>query len=104
MTNDQIIIYQTPNGETAIDVKLHGENIRLTQAQPVDLFQSGKANISEHVKDIYSSEELSPAATVRKFRTVQQQDKRRIKRDYYNLDTVIHYSEAALLTHDNSYF
>ena len=91
MTNDQIIIYQTPGGHTTIEVKLQDESIWLTQAQIVELFQSSKANISEHIKHIYSSEELSSAATVRKFRTVQQEGSRSIsrERDHYNLDMVI---------------
>jgi len=91
MTNDQIVIYQTPGGHTTIEVKLQDESIWLTQAQIVDLFQSSKANISEHIKHIYSSEELSSAATVRKFRTVQQEGSRSIsrERDHYNLDMVI---------------
>lgn len=91
MTNDQIIIYQAPDGQTEIDVKLQDENIWLTQAQIVELFQSSKANISEHIKHIYSSEELTPGATVRKFRTVQQEGSRSISRDrdHYNLDMII---------------
>ena len=91
MNNDQIIIYQTTDGQTSVDVKLEDENIWLTQAHIVDLFQSSKANISEHIKNIYLLEELSKEATVRKFRTVQKEGARLINRDrdHYNLDMVI---------------
>jgi hypothetical protein len=91
MNNDQIIIYQTTDGQTSVDVKLEDENIWLTQAHIVDLFQSSKANISEHIKNIYLLEELSMEATVRKFRTVQKEGNRSINRDrdHYNLDMVI---------------
>ncbi len=91
MNNDQIIIYQTPDGQTSVDVKLEDENIWLTQAHIVDLFQSSKANISEHIKNIYLLEELSKEATVRKFRTVQKEGNRSINRDrdHYNLDMII---------------
>lgn len=91
MGNDQILIYQNPNGETTIDVKLEHETVWLTQAQIVDLFQSSKGNISEHIKHIYNSNELSQEATVRKFRTVRQEGKRVVSREleHYNLDMII---------------
>lgn len=91
MDNDQFLIYQHPNGETTIDVKLEHETVWLTQAQIVDLFQSSKGNISDHVKHIYNSNELSREATVRKFRTVRQEGKRAVGREleHYNLDMII---------------
>lgn len=52
MNNDQILIYQNPDGETSIDVKLEDETVWLTQAQIIELFQSSRANISEHIKYI----------------------------------------------------
>lgn len=91
MENNQIIIYQTPDGQTAIDVKLEDDTIWLTQAQIVDLFNSSKANISEHIKHIYASGELVENATVRKIRTVRKEGKREVARDleHYNLDMII---------------
>ncbi|HEY8957075.1 RhuM family protein [Chitinophaga sp.] len=91
MDNDQILIYQNQNGEVAIDVKLEHETVWLTQAQIVDLFQSSKSNISEHIKHIYDSNELGQEATVRKFRTVRQEGKRPVSREleHYNLDMII---------------
>ncbi len=91
MENNQIIIYQTPDGETSIDVILDQDTIWLTQSQIVDLFQSSKANISEHIKHIFNSEELNQEATVRKIRTVRKEGKRDISREleHYNLDMII---------------
>ncbi|WP_205942648.1 virulence RhuM family protein [Pedobacter psychroterrae] len=91
MQTDQIIIYQTTDGQTAIDVKLENETIWLTQAQIVSLFKSSKANISEHLKHIYSTGELEETSTVRKFRTVQKEGIREITREsnHYNLDAII---------------
>lgn len=56
MENSQIIIYQTPDGQTSVDVTLDLDTVWLTQAQIVDLFKSSKANISEHIKHIISSQ------------------------------------------------
>jgi prophage maintenance system killer protein len=91
MTNEQIVIYQTADGQTSIDVKLIEESIWLTQADIIELFQSSKANISEHIKHIYLSQELDKTATVRKYRTVRKEGARQIARelDHYNLDMII---------------
>ena len=86
-----IIIYQTPDGIVSLDVRLENETIWLTQAQMVYLFDSSKANISEHIKHIYKSHELEENATVRNFRTVRTEGKREVSREleYYNLDMII---------------
>ncbi|RZK69247.1 MAG: hypothetical protein EOO85_22750, partial [Pedobacter sp.] len=90
-TTSQIFIYQTTEGDAAIDIKVESESIWLTQAQIVDLFQSSKANISEHLKHIFLTEELTEDSTVRKFRTVQREGTRDISRErnHYNLDAII---------------
>ena len=67
----EIVIYQTPDSQTNLDVRFEDETIWLTQAQIVSLFSSSKANVSEHIKHIYQSQELEAKATVRKIRTVQ---------------------------------
>ncbi|MFH1188001.1 MAG: RhuM family protein, partial [bacterium] len=87
----EIIIYEGADGTSGIDVRVEGETVWLTQAQLVDLFQSSKANISEHIKNIYSERELSPKATVRNFRTVQKEGNREVSREieHYNLDLII---------------
>lgn len=87
----EIIIYKAKDGSTGINVQLQEETVWLTQAQIVELFQSSKANISEHIKRIFQSGELKQASTVRKFRTVRKEGKREINREleYFNLDMII---------------
>ena len=87
----EIVIYQTENGQTKIDVRFEDETVWLTQAQLVDLYGSSKANVSEHIKHIFEEEELSKEATVRKFRTVQIEGSRQVEREVecYNLDMII---------------
>ena len=87
----EIILYQTPDNQTALEVRFEGETIWLTQVQIVTLFSTSKANVSEHIKQIYKSKELDAEATVRKFRTVQIEGTRSVSRniDYYNLDMII---------------
>lgn len=70
MERGEIILYQ-PDETVKLEVRLEDETVWLTQAQIVDLFQSSKANISEHIKNIYESGELTLASTVRNFRTVR---------------------------------
>ena len=65
----EIILYQ-PDESVRMEVRIEDETVWLTQAQIVELFQSSKANISEHLKNIYKSEELIQSSTVRNFRTV----------------------------------
>ncbi|MFT3678023.1 MAG: virulence protein RhuM/Fic/DOC family protein [Chitinophagaceae bacterium] len=91
MENGHIIIYQTPDGLTSIDVTLDKDTVWLTQAQIVELFDSSKANISEHIKNIFSSSELDKESTVRVFRTVRQEGQRQVSREleHYNLDLII---------------
>ncbi len=70
-TQGEVVIYQTEDGSTKLDVCFVDETVWLTQAQSVALFKSSKANISEHIRNIYAEGELEEGATVRKFRTVQ---------------------------------
>lgn len=86
-----IIIYQNKEGSIKIDVRLEDETVWLTQQQMVNLYQSSKANVSEHIKHIYEEGELLKEATVRKFRTVQKEGNREVSREleYYNLDMII---------------
>lgn len=90
MTNN-IIIYQNSEGNIKIDVRLEDETVWLTQAQICELFQKVKATVSVHIKNVFEEGELDPMATVRKFRTVQQEGMRNVERelDYYNLDVII---------------
>jgi len=92
MQQGEIVIYKAfDTAEFQIEVRVEDETIWLTQAQIVSLFSSSKANVSEHIKNIYLSKELEPAATVRKFRTIQNEGNRKVSRniDHYNLDMII---------------
>ncbi len=90
MEQGEIILYQ-PDEAIKLEVRMEDETVWLTQAQIVELFQSSKANISEHIKNIYEQEELEESSTVRDFRTVRQEGKRHVVRNltYYNLDAII---------------
>jgi prophage maintenance system killer protein len=87
----EIVIYQDSNNQIELNVQLEGETVWLTQTQMVSLFESSKANISEHVSNILESGELEEEPTVRKFRTVRQEGNREVKRNltHYNLDMII---------------
>jgi len=89
--NGNVIVYVDDNGKPQVDVRFQDETVWLTQAQMVDLYQSSKANVSEHIKNIFDEGELDPAATVRKFRTVRTEGDRQVEREleYYNLDMII---------------
>ena len=87
----EIILYTTEDGIIKINVQLENETVWLTQKQLVELYQTAKSTVSEHIKNIYTDEELTPDATVRKIRTVQNEGKREVERalDYNNLDMII---------------
>ncbi len=89
--NDKIIIYQTADGQTAIDVRLENETVWLSQAQMVDLFQTTKQNVSLHVNNVFKEGELEEGSTVKEYLTVQKEGKRNVGRvvKYYNLDVII---------------
>ena len=72
---NEIILYQ-PDDTLTLDVKVEDESVWLTQAQIVELFNSSKANISEHLKHIFQSGELNRELTVWKFRTVRKEGNR----------------------------
>ena len=83
-----IIIYQTEDGLTKINVKLDNETVWLNQQQLVLLYQSSKSNISEHIKHIFAEGELDEKSVVRKFRTTAD-DGKNYEVTYYNLDMII---------------
>ena len=86
-----IVIYQSENGDTKIDVRFQDETVWLTQAQMEELFGSSHANVVEHIKNIYAEGELDEESTCRKFRQVRREGNRDVTRDvlYYNLDMII---------------
>ena len=87
----EIVIYQTDDGDTKIDVRFVDETVWLTQAQLCELYQTSKSNVSEHIKNIFEEGELEEDSTVRKFRTVQNEGERIVTREqlHYNLDMII---------------
>ena len=89
--NNQIIIYQSEDGETRIEVKFMGETVWLSQQQMADLFQSSRSNVVEHIKHIYEEGELDEESTCRNFRQVRQEGARQVTREipFYNLDMII---------------
>ena len=86
--NGEIIIYQSEDGLTHIDVKLEQDTIWLTQEQLVSLYQTSKANVSEHIKNIFEEGELERDSVVRKFRTTAS-DGKNYNVYHYNLDMII---------------
>ena len=86
-----IVIYQSENGDTKIDVRFQDETVWLTQAQMEELFGSSHANVVEHIKNIYAEGELDEESTCRKFRQVRREGNRDVTRDvlHYNLDMII---------------
>jgi hypothetical protein len=86
--NGEIIIYQTDDGLTHIDVKMKDETVWLTQAQMAQLYQTSKSNVSEHIKHIFEEGELDKNSVVRKFRTTAD-DGKNYNTTYYNLDMII---------------
>jgi hypothetical protein len=86
--NSEIIIYQTDDGSTKIETRLEDETVWLTNLQLSQLFGVTKSTISEHIRNIFDSDELEYDSTVRKFRTVAANDKT-YEMDHYNLDMII---------------
>lgn len=84
----EIVIYQTENGDTKLDVRMEDETVWLTQAQLVELYQTTKSNVSEHIKHIFEDGELDESAVVRNFRTTAS-DGKLYNTKYYNLDMII---------------
>ena len=88
---NQVLIYQSEDGRTKLDVRLEDQTVWLNQRQLTDLFGKAKGTISEHVKHIFADEELTQEETVRLFRTVQLEGDREVVREveFYNLDMVL---------------
>ena len=91
MNSSEIILYTTPDGNVKVEVILQDETVLLTQKAMGELFGVSKKTISEHLGNIYKSNELQREATVRKIRTVQNEGNREVSRniDFYNLDAII---------------
>ena len=87
----EVIIYQTEDGLTKIEVKMQDETVWLTQQQMAGLFQTSRTNVIDHIKNIYEEGELEESLTCRKFRQVRTEGNRQVSRElpYYNLDMII---------------
>ena len=90
-TNEKIVIYQTNDGETSIDVRLEGETVWLSQSQLSELFNTDRTSILRHIKNIYKTEELDESTTCAFFAQVREEGSRVVTRQipYYNLDMII---------------
>ena len=89
--NNEIVIYQSEDGKTQLDVKLEGETVWLTQSQMSELFQTDRTVINRHIRNIYKSGELEEEATCAKNAQVRIEGSRTVSRaiPYYNLDMII---------------
>ena len=89
--NGNIIIYQSGDGKTHIEVRLENETLWLTQQQMADLYQTSRTNVVEHIKHIYEEGELDEGSTCRKFRQVRNEGKKQVEREmnFYSLDMII---------------
>jgi hypothetical protein len=96
--NSQIVIYQTKDGQTKLDVRLEDETVWLSQDQMAELYVKSKSTINEHVKNVYEEHELAEEATLRKFGNSEFSTK---PTNFYNLDMIIS-SEKELLTHSGN--
>ena len=89
--NGDIVIYQSEDGNTRINVNLQGETVWLSQQQMSELFKTDRTSISRHIKNIYKTEELDKKSTCAFFAQVQDEGFRKVTRKipYYNLDMII---------------
>lgn len=88
---DKIVIYQTSDGETSIDVKLENETVWLTQRQMAELFQTTSQNVTLHIKNLYEEKELEESSTCKDFLQVHQEGTRSVKRNRKILQSRCYY-------------
>lgn len=83
-----IIIYQSEDGNTKIDVKIENETVWLTQMQMAELFDTSKQDVNYHINNIFKENELEENRTVKEFLTVQDEGNRKVSRrvKYYNIE------------------
>jgi len=86
-----IVVYDSPEGEVHIDVRIEGETVWLTQEQMSELFGRERSVITKHIRNVYKESELSAEATCAKFAHVRIEGEREVSRfvEYYNLDVII---------------
>ena len=91
MDKGQFLLYQTPDGDSQIEVKLQNDTVWLSLDQMAELFQRNKSTISRHIKNVLEDGELQEEATIANFATVQNEGTRKVERviTFYNLDMII---------------
>ena len=91
MDKGQFLLYQTPDGDSRIEVKLQNDTVWLSLDQMAELFQRNKSTISRHIKNVLEDGELQEEATIANFATVQNEGTRKVERviAFYNLDMII---------------
>ncbi len=90
-TQSDILMYQTEDGQTRVDVRIEDDTVWLTQAAMSELYQKDIRTVSEHIKNVFTEGELEEGATIRNYRIVQQEGQRQVSRDllHYNLDMIL---------------
>lgn len=89
--NGELLVYQGQGQNSPVQVRLEGETVWLNQKLMAELYGVAISTINEHIANIYDDEELQPEATIRKFRIVQTEGNRQVRRliDHYNLEMII---------------
>ena len=89
--DEKVVVYETPDGEMRVDVRLDQETVWLTQRQISEVFQTSIDNVGLHLKKIFTDGELAESATTKDFLVVQTEGGRQVKRQikHYNLDAII---------------
>ena len=87
----EIVLYQTPDGQTRVECRFSERTIWLTQRLMADLYMIGVNTVNHHIQEIYADGELSPEATIRQYRIVQTEGVRQVERqvDHYSLDMIL---------------
>jgi len=90
-SRSELLIYQTEDGRTRIEVRLENETVWLSQKLMAELFQVSVPTVNEHIRNLYDEGELQPAPTIRKFRIVQTEGSRQVSRDvdFYDINVII---------------
>jgi hypothetical protein len=88
---NKLILYKDNEGKLSVNTLFADEDVWLTQAQLVEIYQTTQENISMHISNIYADGELDKDGTYKKFLLVRQEGKRQVRRniDHYNLDVII---------------
>lgn len=87
----EVVVYEAPNGEVRVDVRLEHDTVWLTQAQMAELFGRERSVVTKHIRNAFKEGELNPEATCAKFAQAQTEGGRTVSRevDHYNLDVII---------------